>query len=801
MWINHLKISWRMLFKNKQYAFINIFSLSLGLVAGIFILVYALDELSYDQFHANKERVFRVTTIFENPKTGGQGHNSTNAWPIGKVLEEEYPEVESVIYLSNASFLPINFEGERFNQQIHFAGPDFFKFFSFPLVEGKPLTSLQEPYQAVISEEMAAKYFPNGSAVGKTLVLGDSVNFAISGVMKNIPDNSHFQSDIILSFASYEVLNSYFGYEKGWENISIANYLMLHEGVNQADFVAKVRDLYMDKQADLYASWGSNLLLGFDRLDRIYLHSRAGNPFGPIGSMERVNLVLWICGFVILLACINFINLATARSTERAKEVGLRKVVGSDRKALVIQFLAEAVFLCLLAFAFSLLLVQLLLPFFNEFLNKSYHLEVLLQTKVWVGTLVLIVSIALLAGFYPAVVLSGFRPVEVLKGRYMTQGKGIMLRKGLITFQFAISLSLVLGTWVVIYQLDYMQTRDLGFEKEEILILHSGHTPHEKAASFREQLTKISGVKEVSFTNAAPGRPGWMGQIAYREEYNGEQPVTVEYMAVDEHYLSTLDLQVVAGRNFDPERVTDMQEGLLLNETAVRAFGWDSPEEAVGQRIVSPSTTPEGIVVGVVKDYHQLGLQYPIEGMAMAVAPDYANKFLVRFQPENTKAMLAEMQGLWEEIYQGYELKYAFLNDDFDRLYKAERRLAKMFSLFAVTTILISLVGLLGLVSYLVHVRGREFSIRKVLGAESSQILVLISREFIFLILIGSVLAFPLVAYFGSEWLKNFAYAQSLSWQHYAAALVGAMALTLLLIGLQSMKAIQANPVDKIKDH
>lgn len=789
-----------MLFKSKQYAFINIFSLSLGLVAGIFILVYALDELSYDQFHANKDRVFRVTTIFENPKTGGQGHNSTNAWPIGKVLADEYPEVESVVYLTNASFLPINYDGERFYENMQFVGADFFQLFSFPLVEGKLASALIEPYQAVISEEMAAKYFPTGSAMGKNLVLGDSISFVVSGIMKNIPENSHFQSDILLSFASYEVLNSYFSYDGGWENISIANYLKLHEGVNQTDFEAKARNLYMEKQADLYASWGSNLLLGFDRLDRIYLHSKAGNPFGPIGSRERVNLVLWICGFVIILACINFINLATARSTERAKEVGLRKVVGSSRHALIFQFLFEALFLSLLAFGLSLILVQVLLPYFNEFLNKSYELHVIYQKPVLIGSSILILAISLLAGFYPAVVLSGFRPVEVLKGRLMSQGKGVYLRKSLITFQFAISLSLVLGTWVVLHQLEYMQNRDLGFQKEEVLILHTNHAPRDKAASIRDELSKIAGVKNVSFSNTVPGRPGWMGQIAYREEYNGEQPVTVEYMAVDEHYLATLDLQVLEGRNFDPNRISDMEEGLILNETAVRAFGWESPEEAIHQRIVSPSTTPQGIVIGVVKDYHQLGLQNPIEGMAMAVAPQYANKFLIRFQKEQTEQVLKEVEATWSAMQEGYEFKYAFLNDDFDRLYKAEKRLARMFSLFAITTILISLVGLLGLVSYLVHVRGREFSIRRVLGAQSNHILFLISREFILLILLGSLVAFPLVYYFGSEWLKNFAFAQHLSWHHYLLALVSAIALTLVLISIQSIKAIQANPVERIKD-
>jgi putative ABC transport system permease protein len=799
MFLNYFKIAFRSLLKRKFYAAVNVLSLAMGIAGGIFMLVYVFDELGYDSFHVNRDRIFRVNSVFVDPEKGGKGYNETNAWPLGKVLEQEYPEIEEQVYMSSWPNLEINHNNDRFNQKLLYAETGFFKVFSFHLVKGNPATALAAPYQVVITEEMEKKFFPNSNALNQTLIMEDSIPMLVTGVVKDIPRQSHIEFDILVSFSTFEALNSPFDYEEGWGNFNLRNYLLVKEGVDQKGFSEKVENIYMVKAGDMFKSWGTNALVYIEPLSELYLNPDTGNSLGSKGNINRVYLVSTICLFTILLACINFINLATARSADRAKEVGLRKVVGSSRHALVGQFLVEAFIVTLFAFILGIVMAKLLMPWLNELLNKSYTLQMLSQTSVLIGLGVMLIVISLASGYYPALVLSGMQPIKVLKGKYFSTASGIQLRKGLVVFQFFIAVSLVLATFIVKGQLKFMTETNPGFAREEILVLRTSKASLTQIELLKQQLSFKSGVLGVTFTNGLPGRPGWMGQIAYPEGQEGEYPVSVEYLAVDEGYANTLGLELVAGRFFDLDRPTDLSEGLVLNEKAVSQFGWQSSEEALGKKIVSPSTTPQGTVIGVVKDYHQLGLQNKIHGIAIDFAPDYGHFLAIRFDPTQTSKVLSEVRSIWADAFLEYPLNYFFLNEDFGRLYGNESRLSKMFGLFAGLTLLISLIGLMGLVAYLLANKTKELSVRKILGAATVDLIALVTKEFMVLVAVSLLLALPLVWYFGATWLKNFAYRTDLQVSAFIGSALLAFLVTFVAVGLQAYKAIRSNTLAALK--
>jgi putative ABC transport system permease protein len=606
MLLNHFKIAFRTLLKFKGYAFINLLGLALGLTAGILIMIYVLDETSYDTFHAKGDRLYRVTTAFYASGDEKKGGMDQNGWPIGRILAKDFPEVESVIYTRNGSFLTVNHDDKRFRQNVHFMTPEFLSMFSFPLVKGNPDKALTEPYTAIITEDMEKKFF-NGDALNKTLIMVDTLNVVVTGVLKNVPTNSHMQFDILLSFSTFEALDSYFSFdsEDGWGNINMRNYVLLKEGADAQAFAKKAENLYMERAGEMMKSWGTTAHVGFEPMNDIYLKSKSGNGMGSLGSIDRLYLLSGIASFVILLACINFVNLATARSVYRAKEVGLRKVAGSTRQGLIRQFLSESFVLTVLSLFIAIALTGLFLPFFNQLLGKNYQMLTLTNFSIVSGIAILVVIVSLFAGYYPAMIMSALKPAEVLKGKMQSSARGIQLRRSLVVFQFVISAILVVGTLIVLDQLKYMQQQELGFEKNEIMVINSSRARSSNPEAFetlKQELKKLAVVGNVSMANSLPGNPGWQGQVSYPEGKTGEDAVSVEYMAIDEDYLNTLGLKLIAGSNFDKSHAVDMEEGLILNESAVIAYGWLTPQEAIGKKIVSPSESPAGRVIGVVKE-------------------------------------------------------------------------------------------------------------------------------------------------------------------------------------------------------
>lgn len=803
MLLNYFKIALRTLLKFKGYAFINLLGLALGLTTGILIMIYVLDEVSYDKFHAKGDRIYRVTTAFYASGDTDQNGGEHNGWPVGKVLARDFPEVDLVLYTRNAFGLMINHNDKRIRENIHFMTPEFFDIFSFPLVKGNPGTALRDPYTVVITEEMEKKYF-NGDGLNKTLVMADTLNMVVTGVLKDIPANSHIRFDMLLSFETFRSLASSFSFDSddGWGNINMRNYILLKEGVDAQAFFRKAENVYMDHAAERMKSWGVTAKLGFEPLPEIYLHSKAGNGFGSLGSIDRLYLLSGIAAFVIILACINFINLATARSVYRAKEVGLRKVAGSTRQGLIRQFLSESFVLTVLALFFSITLTGLFLPVFNQLLNKQYEMITLTNMQIIVGITLLVLIVSLFAGYYPALVMSALKPAEVLKGKMQSSARGIQLRRTLVVFQFVISASLVVGTLVVLDQLRYMQQQNLGFDKDAILVVNSArvNSPNPDAfETMKNELKKMAVIENVTMTNSLPGHPGWQGQVSYPEGKSGDAAVSVEYMAVDEDYVNALGLSLIAGKTFSKDHEADMKEGLILNESAVVSYGWSSPQEALDKRIESPSGYPEGRVIGVVKDYHQLGLQQKIGPMVMDYFPKQGYLYAIRFKAADTQYLLTSVQDLWKKSFPGYDFNYFFLDEDFEKQYQSEQRLANVFTLFAGVTIVIAAIGLIGLVSFMVVAKTKEIGVRKVLGAGVFSITKLLSKEFVVLVIVANVLAVPLAWYFANQWLKTFAYRTELNPLLFIWTTLIAITITLLAVGYQTVRAASADPVKSLR--
>jgi putative ABC transport system permease protein len=803
MLLNYFKIAFRTLIKFKGYAFINLFGLALGLTAGILIMIYVLDEVSYDKFHAKGDRLYRVTTAFHAAGDKIKGGMDSNGWPVGRVLLKEFPEVESVIYTRDGSNLMINYNDKKIRQNVHYMTPEFFSMLSFPLVKGNPEKALTEPYSVVITEDMEKKYF-NGDALNKTLVVLDTVNMVVTGVLKNIPANSHMQFDILVSFETYKVRNPGFSIddESGWGNINIRNYILLKEGTDAQAFAKKAGNIYMEHAGEMLKSWGSEATVIFEPMKDIYLKSKSGNGMGSLGSIDRLYLLSGIAAFVIILACINFVNLATARSVHRAKEVGLRKVAGSTRQGLIRQFLSESFVLTILSLVIAIALTGLFLPLFNQLLGKNYQLLALIDFSIIAGIVILVLTVSLLAGYYPAIVMSALRPSEVLKGKMQSSMRGVHLRRTLVVFQFVISATLVVGTLVVLDQLNYMQKQELGFNKDEIMVINSSRvrSPNPNAfEAMKHELKGLALVENVSLTNSLPGRPGWLGQVTYPEGKTGDAAVSVEYMAVDEDYLHTLGLNIMAGSNFDKLHQTELEDGLLINETAMEAYGWLTTEEAIGKRIGPPGQSPSGLVIGVVKDYHQLGLQQKIGPMVMDYSPDRGNMYAIRYKASNTQDLISAVENLWKKTFPGYDFNYFFLNQDFEKQYQAEQRLANVFSIFAIVTILVAAIGLIGLVSFMVTSKTKEVGVRKVLGASVFSITKLLSKEFIVLVIVANLLAIPIAWYFAHDWLQKFAYRTTLNPMLFVWTALIAIVITVLAVSYQTIRAAMADPVKSLR--
>ena len=787
---NYIKIAIRNLWRHKVFSLINILGLAVGMTACFLIFLYVSFELSYDSFHSKADRIFRVVADIKTPTEVINA--SGPSWAVPANAKSEFPEIESFVRISGGDNVLVRKGNIKFQEEnTMWADSSFFKIFDFKLLKGDPETALRDPSSIVFTETTAKKYFGNADPMGQTLLLtGDALPAKVTGVMKDIPENSQIKGDMILSMTT---ITQKYPVDSQWGNYGASAYFLLKRGTNPKNlekkfpaFLEKRIGTQM-KKSQMYAT------LFLEPFRDVYLRStRDGSKTGNINNVYIFSI---IAVFILLIACINFINLTTARSAERAREVGIRKLVGAARSQLTSQFIGESIVLCLIAFVLSVIFSSLLLPLFNQLAGKTISTGLFQNPKYIVLLFLASIGIGLLAGIYPALVLSSYKPVVVLKGRFATGTRGILLRKGLVVAQFTISIALMIATIIVYNQMNYMRRQNLGFSKDQMMIIDTNGDPAKK--DFQQELANLPGIKSTAMSSSVPGggNPGAYSEI---ENNKGDlQIANLDLYFVDFDYINLYKIKMIAGRGFSKDFGTDTTQAMVLNEAAVKMFGYHSPQEAVGKRFKQWGR--EGKIIGVMKDFHFRSLQQPIKPLSMRIEPGGCNLVSVNLAASNFPATISAIENKWKKLIPNRPFNYYFLDEFFDRQYRSEVRFGNLFLNFGILAIFISCLGLLGLASYSTIQRTKEIGVRKVIGATVSNIVNLLSKDFLILVLISFIIASP-IAWLGMyKWLQNFAYRINLGWLAFALAGFAAIVIAFITVSFQAIKAAIANPVKSLR--
>ena len=791
---NYFKIALRNLWKHKGYSFINIGGLAIGMAGCILILLFVQDELSYDAYHEKSDRIYRIALEMLSPGEP-EKYFANTALALAPALEEDFPAVEHAVRFRRRSFYVERGTSRFYENRFLFSDPEVFDIFSFPLVAGDPKTALTEPFSVVLTQESAEKYFGDEEALGQVLTMQDTLAFQVTGVMASLPTNNHIRFDFLASFetliAGQQNLNQ-------WWNHSYYTYVLLQESASLEDFKPQLYDVtrqHIAEQEDLYGFQQKHYL---QPLSEIYLHSDIRGEGGPRGSITYVYTFSAIAVLILLIACINFMNLATARSMQRAREVGMRKVLGAYRQQLAGQFLGESFLVAIVAMVLAVGFVIPALPLFNSLSGKALSVISLQNSIVIWGLLGITLVVGLASGSYPAFALSSFRPVEVLKGA-LNGAAGAGLRKMLVVFQFGISIVLIVGTLVVYQQLDFMQNQQLGFAKEQILIVPTrGISDFDNTyESIKEQFLQQGDVLGISASSSIPGR-GLNNIVIQPEGMTDNETRTMLTLGIDHDFVETYGLELAAGRSFSQAFSTDEGEGFILNEAAVADVGWASAEEAIGKAF-NWGLGKEGFVVGVVKDYHHASLQQRVQPIVMHILPDWFGYFSLRINTSQVQETLATLEQTWQQWAPNRPFEYFFMDEDYDRQYRAEQQFGQISSAFSLLAILIACLGLFGLAAYTAEQRTKEIGVRKVLGASVSNLVLLFSKEFTRLVLIAFVIAAP-VAYFAmQQWLETFAYRIDLGIGTFLFAGLLALLIAWFTVSFQAIKSALNDPVKALR--
>lgn len=793
---NHLKLFFRQFKKRPLNSVVNILGLAIGLAVCGLIGMYIASEMSVDRFHEKGDRIYRVNSWLQTPE--GQSNSiPTVGRPVAITIAEEVPEIEKVVPMHRYG-TSILHEQKRYFEEVYFAGEHFFEVFSFPLLEGDPVTALKEPYTVVLTEKIKQKFFGDEPALGKTLIMGDSTPFRVTGIAKD-PPTTHLQMEVLTSIATFYTMGADL---TQWFTLDGYCYVMLGEKTSYEMAAAKLENIPMEKKGEMFKDYGYICNLELDPLEDIHLNAKASYGMKPNGDLKRLKLLGMIALFVLLIGCINFINLTTAQTAERAKEIGIRKTIGASRWALMGQTLGDALLLVFMSSVVAALIMDLGLPLFNELTDQALSLHFFLQQQIWPAILLFLLMTGLLAGIYPAIAQARLRPIESLKGQYREGKSGGNLRKVLVVAQFGISIILVISTIVVFRQLSFMQNSELGFQQDQMLIINARKTPRkqfiENYETLKQELQNVAGVELVSGTTAIPGRTGWGGQIVTPEGAPENMNYIMEVIPSDHDYVTTLGLKVKAGRDFSPSFSTDAEEGVLLNEKACQIIGW-TPEEAIGKKIWT-SGRDDGVVVGVLEDYHQHGLQSEINATLNFVSTRTYRYLMLRLNSTDFQASIQSAKAVWETQFPGYPFDYEFLDDAFNKQYQEEARLSRTFGIFAFLGILTACLGLFGLSVFMAEKRTKEIGIRKVLGATVQQLVSLLSKDFLKLVLFAIVIGAPVAWYLMGKWLENFAYHINIKWWMFALAGGLALAIALLTVSVHAIRAALANPIQALRD-
>lgn len=803
---NYLRTTIRTISKNKVYSGLNILGLALGIAAFLFILQYVWYERSYDKFHSNHEDLYRVR--YQIFRGGKLEVDCAAAVPrVGPFMKEKMPEVKEYARAYPISAV-VTYEDQRYwEKRMHIADQSFLEVFDFPLVAGD-VSSFAEPNTAIISEHLAEKYFKGADPLGRTLEIDGDDRVEIVAVAKDVPDNSHIKFDILIS---YETLNNQTRNDDGnsasetaWGWYDFNTYVLLQPGTDPEDFDARFRDFLWEERGERFKERNYHNDFPLQAITDIHLYSNLLQESEPEeqGDGDAVAFLLIIAFFILLIAWVNYINLSTARSIERAREVGVRKTLGATRRQLVNQFLSESFFLNLFALAIALGIVTFGIRAFNGLTDSSLNLAFLTDGVFWLSVISVLVIGSLIAGLYPAFVLSSYRPVTVLKGKMTGNQTGHLLRKGLVVFQFAASATLIASTIIVYQQLAHMNKIDLGFDMTETLVVRG---PEVFAAdslfgstskAFKEELANKASVSSVSASSNVPGDEiFWTNGIKRQEE--AEDKFKIIYNAgVDYDYFDTYKIDVVAGRNYGPSFSTDTA-ALVLNEAAIQYLGFQNNEDAIGQQVTfwgRPHT-----LVGVVADYNQMSAKTEVAPIAFPLTPETSNYYTLRLEGGDYQSVFNEVQETYLSFFPGNPFDYFFLDQFYNRQYDNDRKFSRVFTLFAAFAIFVACLGLFGLSSFNTLNRRKEIGIRKILGASVPNIVQLLSREFLWLILIANLLAWPAIYLLMNQWLENFATRISLGVNVFVISALVVLFIALATVSYKIIVTALANPVKAIR--
>lgn len=790
---NYLKVAIRNLLRNSLFSFINIMGLAVGMAACFLIFQYVRFETSYDSFNSKADRIYRVVTDAVTPtKTI---HGGVTTAPVGINLKKDLPEVEDAVRFTRDGFLVTKGAVKFQEKSAVLADSSLFNIFDFPLIAGDRNTALKEPMSIVLSETAANKYFGASNPLGQHVLLtGGAIDAIVTGIMKDIPENSQIRTDMFVSMSSWERIYGYPNQDSLWSTAhQYYTYILLRPHTDPRTLEKKLpafMEFHRGAEARQLQMFETLLL---EPLRDVYLKSTRDGFI--TGNIRNVYIFSIIGIFILVIACVNFINLTTARSTVRAKEVGVRKVAGAVRHQLAGQFIGESVVICWLSFALTLLLGSLLMPWFNHLAGKEVSPH-FLSRPTDIGILFLLSSfIGVIAGIYPSLVLSSFKAIHVLKGRFATSAQGLLLRKGLVVFQFTISIVLILGTIVVFRQLRYMRSQDLGFSKEQEMVIETNSDKNQEV--FKQSLSSIPGVLSSAWSSAV-----FDGNVTpvYSELENssGEmQKTIVDRYCVDFDFIPQYHLKVVAGRAFTKGLSTDSTQAMMINESALGLLGYHSPEEALGRKW--DQRGKKGTIIGVVRDFHYRGLMENIQPLVFRILPQEFGIISIKISTARLPETIRAVESHWNRIIPNRPFEFTFLDESFDKQYRSEDHFGNLFLNFAILAIFISCLGVLGLSSYNAIQRTKEIGVRKVLGASVGNIVHLLSVDLIKLVLLAFLIASPVGWYFMHQWLNGFAYRTTLSWQVFAWSGAAALVVVMLTISYQALRAAVANPVKSLR--
>jgi putative ABC transport system permease protein len=802
---NYFKTALRNLFRQRGYSLINITGLAIGMACCLLILMFVNDELSYDNYSEYADRIHRITLKL---KFGGRDFQAAVvSAPMAKTLVNDYPEVEEAVrFLNRGSYIIKYGENSFKERRFIFSDTTFFKVFGIPLLKGNPATALKDPNTLVLSKKTAEKYFGQEDPIGKIVKVDNADDYKITGVFDRIPHNTHFHFDVIASLESLEESR-----EPMWWSNNFNTYLVLSPQADPKSLEAKFPEFikkYMAPQLEkligqsydkMIASGNLMMEFSLQPLQRIHLYSDLVAELAPTSDIKYVYIFSAIAFFILVIASINFMNLSTARSAGRAREVGIRKVVGSQRSQLVRQFLSESMLLSIISMILALVLVNLALPSFNNLSGKTLTFSNFYHGEMILAVIVVTFLTGILAGLYPAFFISAFQPIKVLKGQLKSGVKSGWLRSGLVVFQFTASIILIIGTLVVMSQLKYIQNKKLGFNKEQVLILDNAYLLDKQAEIFKNEMLAHSQIKAATISSFLPVPSNRNNSAVFPEgQIANKNSTSLENWRVDYDYIKTLGMKIIKGRDFSREFSTD-KTAVIINQQTAKQFGWKEP---LGKHL-SRVTSNEGdmtsyTVIGLVEDFHFDSLMNTIGPLLMYLGE--ANGLMsFRINTRDISGTIALLRDKWNKFLPGQPFEYFFLDERFYEIYKAEQQLGKIFGIFAVLAIFVGCLGLFGLAAFIAERRTKEIGIRKALGASVSNIIRLLSKEFVILVAAANVIAWPAAYIIMNQWLKDFAYRTSLNLITFLAAGAAALVIALITTSYQAIKAALSDPVQSLK--